>query len=359
VSENEAARAERYTSDSIEVLEWFEAIRKRPGMHVGDPHDGSGLHNMLGMLIENVRVQHVEKKCFHIAVTLHPSGAVTVEDDGPGIPVGLVTARGREQLSFAELLFTSPHRARPPSIDATFAFPWVNALSEYLLLEIERDGAVHRLDFRRGKVDSPLRRAGSTARSGTRITMCPDTSIFKSTAFEARRVGDMLREMTFLNPGLRAELTDQRGHREAFCSRGIDEWAARLTSDVDAFPSGGPLRFLGVRAGVSVDVAMRWTRSREMRIRSFANQKRVHTGAHLAGLFAALDASDVPRHGLVAVLDVRGDTLQIEGCCRERLLDNDVSAAVCTIVSTGLAGALAPNGTRASWWGCPHVPTRS
>jgi DNA gyrase subunit B len=181
--------------------------------------------------------------------------------------------------------------------------------------------------------------------------MLPDASIFTSKAFDARKVGDVLRETTFLNPGLRAELTDQRGQREAFCSRGINEWVARLTGDVEAFPSGGPLRFLGVREGVSVDVALRWTSSSETRIQGFANQNRVRTGAHLAGLFAALDASGVPRHGLVAILDVRGDTLQIEGCCRERLVGKDVSAAVCTVVSRGLARELAPNGTRASWWG--------
>jgi DNA gyrase subunit B len=352
VPENEAASAKEYTADSIQVLDWFEAVRRRPGMFFGDPHDGSGLHRMLCNLIENVREQHAEKKCFHVAVTLHRGGAATVEDDGPGIPVGLVTMPDGEQVSCAELLFTSSCRS---STDATFTFPWINALSEYLLLEIQRDGATHRLDLRRGKVDSPLRRVGPAARSGTRITMLPDPSIFTSTAFDARKVRDMLREMAFLNPGLRAELTDPRGQHEAFCSRGIDEWVTRLTSDVEAFPSGGPLRFIGVRDGVSVDVALRWTASRETRIHGFANQDRVHAGAHLAGLFGALDASDVPRHGLVAVLDVRGDTFQFEGCRRETLVGHDVSAAVCAIVSKGLAGALAPNGTRASWWGRPDV----
>jgi DNA gyrase/topoisomerase IV subunit B len=158
--------------------------------------------------------------------------------------------------------------------------------------------------------------------------------------------------MTFLNPGLRAELTDPRGQHEVFCSRGIDEWVARLTSDMEAFPAGGPLRFLGVHEGVSVDVALRWTGSSEMRIHGFANQNRVQTGAHLAGLVDALRAGEVPRHGLVAVLDVRGDTLQIEGCRRERLVGKNVRAAVCTVVSRGLARA-ALDGARASWWERP------
>jgi DNA gyrase/topoisomerase IV subunit B len=95
---------------------------------------------------------------------------------------------------------------------------------------------------------------------------------------------------------------------------------------------------------VSVDVALRWTHSSATRIHGFANQNRVRTGAHLAGLFGALDARDLPRRGLVAVVDVRGDTLQIEGCCRERLVGSDVSAAVCTVVSMGLARALDPGG---------------
>jgi DNA gyrase subunit B len=336
-----------YDCDSIEVLEGLEPIRRRPGMYVGNVHDGSGLHHLLRELVDEAVLQHLDGRCHRLTVTLHAGGAATVEDDGPGIPVEVGTGRHRAVSALEVVLTTLAQRWNGPAI--------VNAVCEDLVAEVRRGGRIHQQRYRRGRPVTPVEDRGAAEGTGTRITLHPDPLVFTATTFDARRMSEMFRPLAFLLPGLRVELVDERSkRRETFHGRGIHDWVASLTEGQDGFPSE-PVRLRASAGGLTVDVALRWTRWSWSRVRCFANLHEVESAALGWGLAqgmkraargparAALLRGWQPErlwHGLAAIVDARRPAIEPTGCCCSELSRDDTRAVqrlVCEAFAESLA----------------------
>jgi DNA gyrase subunit B len=330
------APAAKYDETSIEVLDGLECVRRRPGMYIGDIHDGSGLHHLVEELVHNVLAEHLAGRCHLLVVTLHAGGALSVEDDGPGIRVEPVGRPGdaRPWLEWVLTTLCQGRRSRNGLYGVGLAC--VNALCEELVVEVRRGGHLYRQQYRRGRALAPLARLAPAQGSGTRLTIHPDPLIFTPSTFDVRRITEMLRPLAFLDPGLRVEVVDERrgSHREVLFARGIADWVALLSEGQDGFPVE-PLRVWGAGADLTVELALRWTTWPWTRARSFANhQNEIRSAAPLRGLAlgvkeaasrAGLSATpsswrpDALQRGLAAVFDIRGPSVEIRGCCRDEL----------------------------------------
>jgi DNA gyrase subunit B len=355
------AAADAYVCGSIVVLEGLEPVRRRPGMYIGDPRDGTGLHHIVQEVVDNAVNQHLDDRCFQLSVTIHAGGALTVEDDGPGIPVETVSI-GEERLPALEIVLTRLAAYRRGAVEAHRGYRLygvglasVNAVCEQMVVEVRRDGRLHRFSCRKGRPDGPLAVLGATDATGTRITLHPDPSIFGDTTFSARRLLDMLRPFAFLHPGLHIELVDERrgGRRETLHGRGIAAWVALLGEGRDGFPAD-PLRLRAARNDITMDMALRWTREPRSHVRVFANDRDACTGVlHRAIAKAVKDVArrngvvwklrdwDPKRllRGLAAVVDLRGPNIEAVGYCRN-VLDTDEACLLRDVLAEKLAEVL-------------------
>jgi DNA gyrase subunit B len=329
-------------------------------MYIGDTRDGSGLHFLVEMLVDEVLTEHLAGRCHHLVVTLHAGGALSVEDDGPGIPVE-PTGRPGCPTTVLEVLLTTPHagsrwkRDREPHGLHGVGIGCVNAVCEELVVEVRRGGRLYRQAYRRGRPVAPLACLAEVRGTGTRITIHPDPLIFASTAFDLRRVTEMLRPLAFLDPGLRIEVVDERrgGRREVLHARSIADWAALLSEGQDGFPVE-PLRVWGAGDDLTVELALRWTTWSWTRARIFANHREVQSTAPLwglaqgvkraasqAGIASTLRAwkPDALRRGLAAVIDIRGPSVVVTGQCLEEF-DASTARAVRHLVGRCVAEEL-------------------
>jgi len=352
-----------YDASSIEVLEGLDPVRKRPAMYIGST-SLDGLHHLVYEVVDNSVDEALAGYCTHIRVAIHEDNSVTVEDDGRGIPVDVHRTEGRPA---AEVVMTTLHAGGKFS-DKTYQVSGglhgvgvsvVNALAERLELEIRRDGEVWRQTYRRGVPEAPLAATGTTDRTGTRITFLADREIFPSIELSFDVLSQRLREMSFLNAGLRIEIHDERtGKQHDFCYEGgivsFVEHLNRTKTPLHQPPIhlAGKRDFgpEGRRSPVEIEVAIQWNDTYNETVYAFANNiNTVEGGTHLIGFRTALTrainryiaahvknggkgaesvSGEDLREGITAVISVKLPQPEFEGQTKTKLGTSDVRGLV-------------------------------
>jgi DNA gyrase subunit B len=350
-----------YGAEKITVLEGLEAVRKRPGMYVGDTAE-RGLHHLVFEVVDNSIDEAMAGFCCNIAVILHIDGTVTVEDDGRGIPTEI---HPKEGISAAEVVLTKLHAGGKFDSGAYtvsgglhgVGVSVVNALSETLAVEIKRGGKVYAQRYHRGKPEAPLAEVGTSVQSGTKITFKPDAAIFEQTAFSFDILSQRLRELAFLNRGVRIVIEDQATDKrhEFLYKGGIEEFVQHLNrAKTPIHPS--VITFLGRRDDIEIEAALQWNEGYAESVFSFANNIGTHEGGtHLTGFKGALTRTlnayattagllksgealqgEDTREGLTAVISVKLPHPQFEGQTKTKLGNSDVRGYVEALVNEKL-----------------------
>ncbi|MFM2416861.1 MAG: hypothetical protein RL385_1584 [Pseudomonadota bacterium] len=362
-----ANSAAAYGESSIQVLEGLEAVRKRPGMYIGDVHDGTGLHHLVWEVVDNAVDEHLAGHCHNILLTIHADGSLTCVDDGRGIPVGMHP----KGVSAAEVVMTVLHAGGKFDNDSYkvsaglhgVGVSAVNAVSEWVRLEIYREGKTHFQEYRRGAPQAPIAAIGTTERSGTQITFKPDAEIFSSTEFSFETLNNRLREISFLNAGLRIELVDERDGRkqEYHFEGGITEFVAQLNKSRQPLHND-VIRIRDTRDNVEVDIAMQWSDAYSEQIYCYTNNvSNKDGGTHLTGLRTALTrtinsygeahhllkelkgsamSGEDAREGLTAVLSIKHPDPSFDSQTKSKLVSSEVKGIVESVVADKLGAFL-------------------
>src|SRR2546427_1159960 len=356
--------SEKYDASKIDKLEGLEAVRKRPGMYIGDP-DERGLHHCVFEVLDNSVDEHLAGFCNRIEVSIHVDGSVSVRDDGRGIPVDM---HPKWKMPAVELVLTNLHAGGKFGQGAYkysgglhgVGAKCVNALSDWFKVEVSRDGNVYHMAFARGITTDKLSVIGKSKRTGTLITFKPDATIFTiTTEFKFDILANRLRELAFLNPGVEILMTDERleDKKERFFYKdGIEEFVKQLGKNKDVIHPK-PIILSRQKEEVFVDCVMQYNDSYNDQILCFANSiPNPDGGTHLTGFRSALTrainqyakqnnilkekdpaiSGDDVREGLVCVLSVKLPNPRFESQTKVKLVNTEIDGIVASIVYDGL-----------------------
>jgi DNA gyrase subunit B len=356
-----------YTAESITVLKGLEAVRKRPGMYIGDTDDGTGLHHMVYEVVDNAVDEALAGYCDRVDVVIHFDNSVSVEDNGRGIPVENHPTENRPTPEVVMTVLHAGGKFNQQSYKVSgglhgVGVSVVNALSEWLKLEIRRDGRVYHQEYRAGKPATEFKAIGVTdRRSGTKVWFKPDTEVFKQTEYSFETLSQRLRELSYLNRGLMITLRDERSQKshEFKYAGGIASFVEDL--NVNKTPvNDKPILISGEAENVAVEIAVQWNDTFSEQIYCFTNNiKNKDGGTHLTGFRQALTrtvnnygqsvgnlmkelkagglSGDDLREGLTAVVSVKLPDPKFNNQPKDKLVSSEVSGVVASVVGDKLA----------------------
>ena len=363
-----------YQADSIKVLKGLEAVRKRPGMYIGDTDDGTGLHHMVYEVVDNSIDEALAGYCKNINVKINSDGTITVNDDGRGIPVDIHKG---EKKSAAEVIMTQLHAGGKFDHDSYkvsgglhgVGVSVVNALSEKLQLEIFRDGKKHYIEFQNGEAKAPLKVVGKAKQTGTQITFLPSKEIFSSTKFSANILIKRMRELAFLNKGIKIIFTDASQKKEKtseFKFDGgvlefvdfLDEKREKLQNKNGNDLFKKPIYLEGHKNGIELECSLKWNAGYSEDIFPYTNNiYQKDGGTHLLGFRSALTrvvnkyanennllkknkltiSGDDIKEGLTCILSIKIPDPKFSSQTKDKLVSSEVRMIVETIVNEKLS----------------------
>ncbi|REJ85358.1 MAG: DNA topoisomerase (ATP-hydrolyzing) subunit B [Bacteroidetes bacterium] len=365
-------KSQDYSADSIQVLEGLEAVRKRPAMYIGDI-GFKGLHHLVYEVVDNSIDEALAGHCKNIDVIIHIDNRITVKDDGRGIPTGI---HPKEKKSALEVVMTVLHAGGKFDKDSYkvsgglhgVGVSCVNALSTSLKVHVHREGKIWMQEYEQGKPVSDVKVIGETNRTGTEVTFLPDAGIFITTTYHYDTLSARLRELAYLNKGIRLNITDEREtngdgtflNESYYSEGGLKEFVTYLDANREKLIPE-PIYIEGEKSGIPVEVAMQYNTSFNENVHSYVNNINTHEGGtHLAGFRRALTrtlksyaekggfldklkfeiSGDDFREGMTAIISVKVAEPQFEGQTKTKLGNNEVMGAVDQAVSDMLSAYL-------------------